>query len=154
MSAYVCINCGAALTFEAETAQTAACAFCNAINERAQLELQKERFEKRRIELAAAARRRFALQLAGLISVCALVIGGIAFTQTSGELSKAWAEVERARAQVRNVQARQQEVKARLATAEPGINRDSELEGAENRVRVERGHYDQAAAAYNSTTGT
>ena len=54
MSAYVCINCGAALTFDAEKADSAACTFCNVINEKAQLELQRERAEKRKIELNAA----------------------------------------------------------------------------------------------------
>ena len=154
MSAYVCINCGAALTFDAEKADSAACTFCNVINEKAQLELQRERAEKRKIELNAASRRRFGLQVAGVIAGSVLVIGGIAFTQSSSELATKWAEVERCRSQLVNVHERQHELQTRLANAEPGPARDTELEGAENRVRVERRNYDEAASAYNAAVGT
>ena len=35
----------------------------------------------------------------------------------------------------------------------PGPDRDAELSGAENRVRIERARYDETAAAYNAKVG-
>jgi hypothetical protein len=152
--AYVCINCGAALTFDGEspgsTLEKAACKFCGVINDRAQALLQKERAEDRRVELDSRARQRFALQLSAAILGAAALLGGIAAHQTSSRLSALDAAVARAKAQVVSVRERQAQVVARFEQAPPGEERDAELSGAENRVRVELKHYDEAAADYNA----
>ena len=61
--AYVCINCGAALAFAAapggELPATAACSFCGVINDRAQMDLIRDRADARRNELAKSGRQRF-----------------------------------------------------------------------------------------------
>ena len=156
--AYVCINCGAALAFAAapggELPATAACSFCGVINDRAQMDLIRDRADARRNELAKSGRQRFLLQVVAIVSLSAAVLAGIAYTRTSATLSTSWAEVERARSQVRNVAERQHSLQARLANAEAGPGKDAELQGAENRVHIERGRFDKAAATYNADVGT
>lgn len=58
-------------------------------------------------------------------------------------------EVERRRSQVANAVERQQAVEARYAGRPPTREIDAERAGAENRVRIEERHYDEAATAYN-----
>jgi hypothetical protein len=69
------------------------------------------------------------------------------------ELRAQLADVEAKRSQVVNVLERQAatERQWRDAPATPG--RDAELSGAENRVRIERKRYDEAAARYNGASG-
>jgi DNA-directed RNA polymerase subunit RPC12/RpoP len=155
--AYVCINCGAKLVIEAKDGTlpaTAACTFCGVVNDRAQLDLLRDRADARRAELVKTGRTRFTLQVVAIVTVCAVVIAGVAFTRTSGALATAWSEVDRAEAQVKNVHQRQLELQKQLAEAEPSESKNAQLEGAENRVRVERGKYQTAAAAYNAEVGT
>ncbi|MFT3708353.1 MAG: LemA family protein [Archangium sp.] len=155
--AYVCINCGAKLVIEAKDGvmpATAACTFCGVVNDRAQLDLLRDRADARRAELVKSGRKNFTLQVIGIVAACVAVVAGIAFTRTSSALATAWAEVDRAEAQVKNVHERQLELQKQLAAAEESESKSSQLEGAENRVRVERARFQTAAAAYNAEVGT
>lgn len=71
----------------------------------------------------------------------------------AGTLEDAFTVVERTRAQWTNVVERQAAVRRRFvdvpADADRQAERDAALAGAENRVRIERRRYDEAAAAYN-----
>ena len=62
-------------------------------------------------------------------------------------------EVQAKRAQVVNVVERKAETERQWRDAAPSANRDAELSGAENRVRIERKRYDEAAARYNAAHG-
>lgn len=151
--AYVCINCGAKLVI-APDAKVASCTFCGVVNDRAQLDLLRDRADARRAELVKSGRTRFTLQVVAVVLGSAVVLAGIAFTRTSSALSTAWAEVDRAEAQVKNVHERQLELQKQLADAEASESKSAQLEGAENRVRVERAKFQTAAAAYNAEVGT
>lgn len=109
---------------------------------------------RREAEALAARRRKRALVAAGVAGVFALVFGAMV-TVAQGDVVARYVSVEWKRAQVRNVMDRQAHVEARLradgAAADPSL-RQAELEGAENRVAVERRRYDEAAAAYNAET--
>jgi hypothetical protein len=159
--AFECVNCGAAVTFrdtategDAPELERATCAYCNVINDRALAMLRKQRARERHVELVAEKRQASVLLLIG--TTLAVVVGlmAIAAFSTREELATAQASVERQRAQVRNVVERREAVVKRFAHASPGPDRDAELSGAENRVRIERARYDEAAATYNAAASS
>jgi hypothetical protein len=144
MKVQPCQTCGAALTPEARE-----CTYCGTANPLFE-ELQRK--EARADELAERRRRqrRLALGLGALALLAILVVSAlVGQSQLKGEL----AEVERSHAQVKNVIERQAVVEARFRDAPAGPDRDAELIGAENRVRIERGRYDKAASQYNAHAG-
>lgn len=148
-----CINCGAAITFEQEGGQLLerlVCPYCGAANLRA----QAERLERQEVERAhvreSSSRLRYVLAFGGgFVALVALALG-VQLQRTGTSLSARWADVERARAQVQNVKEKQQEVLTRLKDTAPSDARDAEVAGADNRVRIERKRYDEAASAYNA----
>lgn len=104
----------------------------------------------------AARRRRLGLVALGVLGALAVVgvgLGGLLWSR-HGDLVPLDAEVRRARAQWRNVVERQAAVEERLRDVPPGRERQAELAGAENRVRIERRRYDETAAAYNAEAGS
>lgn len=158
---FLCVGCGAQVSFEAEEdvskgtpLQRATCAYCAVVNDRVLALLRKESARERHEARLRAERRKTALVLAGVatLSVLMLLVGAAA--STHGELRTAYAEVTRARAQVENVRERQVAVTRRLAGTGDSAEREAELSGAENRVRIERARYDVAAAAYNAVVGS
>lgn len=151
---FACIHCGAPLSFDPETDTDAACDYCGVVNPRAQALLRKRQAKQHKAERASAdRRRRSALWLTGMgLAAVALVL--VASLQKQSELKSFDADVARARAQVDNVQERQREVRKRYAARDASASKDAELDGAENRVRIERARYDQAAQRYNSAAGT
>ncbi|MGE0327462.1 MAG: TPM domain-containing protein [Polyangiaceae bacterium] len=151
---FACIHCGAPLAFDAETDTDAACDYCGVINPRAQAMLRKRQAKERKAARTRAdGRRRAALWATGIaFALVVLVLG--ASLQKQSELKGFDADVARARAQVDNVQERQREVQKRYASREAGAAKDAELDGAENRVRIERARYDQAAQRYNAAAGS
>lgn len=154
----LCINCGAAVTFEerdGELMPSVRCAFCGAVNQRAQAELRERKAEERQHALTLDARKRFFSFVGGGVALIAALGSAAAIQQAGRGVTTAWADVERTRAQVVNVRERQAEVVARVKGQAPTPEHEAELSGAANRVRVERRRYDEAAAAYNaSTAGT
>lgn len=153
----ICINCGAAVTFNEENGElvpSVRCAFCGAVNQRAQAEARERRAEERKLELEGASRRRFTLFVSGGVALM-IALGATAALQREGRgVTAAWAEVERTRAQVVNVRQRQAEVLARLGAPPFSVEQEAEVSGSANRVRVEQRRYDEAAAAYNAVTGS
>lgn len=154
----ICINCGAAVTFEereGELMPSVRCAFCGAVNQRAQAELRERKAEERKLELESSARTRFLSFVGGGLALIAALGAAAALQQAGRGVTQAWAEVDRARAQVVNVRQRQAEVLARFGGQPTTPEQEAEVSGAANRVRVERRRYDEAAAAYNaSAAGT
>ncbi|GAB4568484.1 MAG: hypothetical protein Tsb0020_21990 [Haliangiales bacterium] len=98
---------------------------------------------------AAARRRRRLLLSAGLAlaGVVALVVVTALVGRSS--LHSRLAQVEQQRAQVMSVRDRQRHIAETLTGAAQSSEREAELIGSENRVRVETKRYDGAAAEYN-----
>jgi hypothetical protein len=111
---------------------------------RRQAELEARRRAERR-------RKQALVGVAVLGVLVAIVAGGTLSARAS--LREALSDVERRRAQVVNVIERQARVESRYRDAPPSPERDAELAGAENRVRIERARYDEAAARYNAAAG-
>lgn len=156
--AFACINCGAPMHFpeedESSSSADAACEFCHVVNPKAAALLRKRRLKQRQEERASAERRRQLKLFVGLATAGLMLVLLLASWRTSSGLREEYAEVERARAQVTNVRERQQAVHARYEKRTDSPERDAELSGSENRVRIERARYDQAASNYNAAVGT
>ncbi|NBD13891.1 MULTISPECIES: LemA family protein [Corallococcus] len=82
----------------------------------------------------------------GLMAVSGLVV--------RNGLTSTLSDVARQRAQVRNVVDRRESLRARLGLLTPGLERDAELSGADNRVAVEQRRYDERAAGYNASAAS
>jgi hypothetical protein len=127
--------------------------------ERAALELQEgRRTEARAAEQQAKERalllkkaRQGALVAAGVTALIFVVLW-VGAVSARGELHRLRTDVDAKRAQLVNVTDRQARVEAEFRSRPPSPDRDAELLGAENRVRVERKRYDESAAQYNSAT--
>lgn len=109
-----------------------------------------EELERRRKEALAAAenkaRRRRVVLIAAVAVVAILVIWAIVGDARLGGLET---EATRARAQLINVVERQRATVRQWQGQPDGPEKMAELSGAENRVRIERKRYDDAASAYN-----
>ena len=110
----------------------------------------QQELAKLRLREAAKKRRRHTRIKIGLVSIAAM---GMLFIATGlsakNSLLDHLADVRQAKAQLVNVSERQQSVRARLLNATPSTGKDAELEGAENRVRIQRKRYDERVTAYN-----
>lgn len=80
-----------------------------------------------------------------------LLLMGLMGRSSLRELS---AEVDKKRAQLQNVVERQQKVDARYANMPSTPEHDAEIDGALNRVSIERRRYDEAATRYNTEAGS
>jgi hypothetical protein len=118
------------------------------------VEALEQRRRRAAEEAAATALRRKRLLRRALIAGAALlaVLIAVPLWLQSG-LRADLSEVQRQRAQVRNVTERQAATVAQWEKAPAGPDRSAELSGAENRVRIERKRYDDAAARYNTHAG-
>lgn len=116
-------------------------------------ELKRRRGEAARLQAQTKAQRSRLMVNTSIGA--AVVLGALCVALVAGQssLSGSLAEVERASAQVTNVLERQEATKARLADAPASAEREAELSGAENRVRIERRRYDEAASDYNTRAG-
>lgn len=170
---FLCVGCGAQVSFAGEGAgaadgegegggelsdgaprERATCPYCGVVNDHALALLRKQHArERHEARLRAEQRKRMRLTAAAT-ALAQVALLGIAVSNTHAELRALHAEVERTRSQVENVRERQVATVARLAAAEPSVGREAELSGAENRVRIERARYDEAAAAYNAGRGS
>jgi len=159
---FLCVGCGAQVSFEGEgdgagsgtLLDRATCPYCEVVNDRALALLRKQQARERHEARLREERRKQVRLFAAVAALALLVLLGMAGANTHAELRDLHAQVERVRAQVENVRERQVAVVARLASAEASAGREAELSGAENRVRIERARYDEAAAAYNAAAGS
>ena len=101
-------------------------------------------------EARAAARRRRRLLLSAGLAVAAVVALVVVMALVGrSSLHAQLAQVEQQRAQVMSVRERQRHIAETLTGAAQTSEREAELIGSENRVRVETKRYDGAAAEYN-----
>lgn len=105
---------------------------------------------RRAAELAAAQMRKRRTRIALGVSGGVVVVFLLWVMIVGSNLSDLVSDAARQRAQVVNVMQRQSATEAQWRTAPASPNRDAELSGAENRVRIERKRYDDAAASYNA----
>lgn len=113
-------------------------------------ELRRRR--KALLEREAARKRRRNYILYGVFAVVAVLL--VWALISSGNLGSLHNEAKRARAQVVNVTERQAATVLQWRDLPNSPERSAELSGAENRVRIERQRYDEAAAAYNSAASS
>lgn len=100
-----------------------------------------------------AARRAWAVRATqGVGASLAVVLACGLWTRSA--LASRWVEVEQARSQVETVIERRARVESIWRDQPPGLDRDAELAGAENRVGIERRRYDEAASAYNAAASS
>jgi hypothetical protein len=92
----------------------------------------------------AAERRRIATWAAAFVAVLAMGAG----LWASSTIGAAHRAVQQQRAQVVNVLDRQVATERQWSTAAASSDKQAELSGAENRVRLERKRYDQKVTAY------
>lgn len=159
---FLCVGCGAQVSFEGDGGDSgsstlldrATCPYCEVVNDRALALLRKQQARERHEARLRDERRKQARVLAGAIALTLVALMGLAGVNTHAKLRDLHAQVERARAQVANVRERQEAVVTRFASAEASVGREAELSGAENRVRIERARYDEAAAVYNAAVGS
>ncbi len=151
-----CIECGAQVRFrsgeDGDLLERAACGYCGVVNERALAILR----DKAIAERAALRTRRTRTREIGLLLLGVVVVAagltGIGIANHGSELSELYAEVGRAHAQVLNVRERQAATLQQWLEAPASPDRDAEISGAENRVRIERARYDEAASAFNAAS--
>lgn len=111
--------------------------------------LRQRRARAQAREAARRARRRkIALGVGIAAAAVAVILGLMAMIGRSG-LSERLAAIRAQHAQVVNVMERQQQVEVRLTGQPQTPDREAELLGSENRVRVEIKRYNQVASAYN-----
>jgi hypothetical protein len=108
-----------------------------------ELQARRARDSARRV---VAQRRRRRLGIGVAIAAAVVVVAALG---SQASLRTRLAEVERTRAQLASVRQTQQEARARYAAQTLTVEREAELAGADNRVRIERMRHDEAAAAYN-----
>ena len=117
--------------------------------DRARQELTRRREQAERQARAAAERRRQITLIVSVVAGVLLLVSAIlSFTAVSSARS-AYHVVLAQAAEVHNVQDRQASVLALYADRPDSIDRDAEIMGAENRVRVATQRYNEAVATYN-----
>lgn len=117
--------------------------------ERAREELARRAAERTRAEREAVERRRKLLRRTiAAVAAAALTLAVWSWSAVSG-VRERHAAVQSTAGQVENVRARRAQVTQLLAGRPASVDKDAELIGAENRVRVETQRYTLAAAAYN-----
>ncbi len=113
---------------------------------RAVSELDRRREARSQAEAVASnKRKKFAASVGAVVGFMLLWM-----VLDHSMLSGQWTSVEQAHAQVVNVIERQQATEARYAALKESVDKDAELAGSENRVRIERRRYDEAAGSYNA----
>lgn len=112
--------------------------------------LRRRRLEQAERSQATQARRR--KLVVGVAAVVAGLCGVVVATGLVGRggLSERLSTSKQKRAQVVNVVERRARVEARLKGLPQTPDREAELIGSENRVRIETKRYDEAAARYNT----
>jgi hypothetical protein len=104
---------------------------------------------RRQATLAAEAERRRRRQRVQWVSAGVAAVIAVWALSGNARLGALGVEVDRARAQWVSVQERQVATEKQWRGQPDSPGRMAELSGAENRVRVERKRYDEAASAYN-----
>ena len=117
--------------------------------DRARQKLRERRAHQEREAKQAARLRTKIAVIAGALILCAGAIFGLWSSFAVSSLRDAFAEVERTRAQVDNIRARKTAIEQQFEGRGPSLEKDAQLVGAQNRLRVELKRFNEAAAQYN-----
>lgn len=117
---------------------------------RAQTQLVEKRAkQKQELEAEAASRRTLVtMSTVGVAALAFIIMVWIGATASS--LGSLHAQVVSTQAQVQNVTERKESVVELYKDRPTSPDKDAELVGAENRIRVETKRYSEAASAYNA----
>ena len=135
--------------------------FDDATIERAAEKVKEQKLARAQAEQAALAQvqvarqtRKKALGIFAAVFVALGIVTVAVDLATERGLRTSYAEVERKRAQTVNVLDRQVAVELRLSKHPVSAAADdAERSGSENRVRIERKRFDEAASEYNAKVG-
>lgn len=117
---------------------------------RAQTQLVEQRAKQKQELEAKAAQRRSTVTI-GAVGVSAIIFVVMFWTgMTASSLAKLHGAVVSSQAQIANVTERRAAVVELYKNRPDSPDKDAELVGAENRIRVETKRYAEAAAAYNA----
>jgi hypothetical protein len=117
--------------------------------DRARVELARRRVAEVRLEEQTQARRKRVGMIAALVVALSTILAVTSYSSTASALRERHGDVQARAAQVDNVRARKLAVEQQLADRPASPDKDAELVGAENRIRVETKRYVEAATAYN-----
>jgi hypothetical protein len=121
--------------------------------ERAREELGRRRIQADEAEREAKARRQMLVWRGGIGAVVVVVVFGVWSMFAVSNLRTLYAGVEAHEAEIANLRERQASVVELYAGRPDSPDRDAEIVGAENRVRVAMQRHGEAAAAYNERAG-
>lgn len=109
---------------------------------------------RRQAALVAAAKKARTRRVAIIAAMVMVGLIGIWALVGNARLSSLETAARRAHAQVVNVRERQVATERQWRDQPDGTDKMAELSGAENRVRIERMRYDEAASAYNDAAAS
>ncbi len=117
---------------------------------RAQLAEQREQQDKqKRIEQRQSRARRKVVLAAAAAVVVLVALVGLWSRGEASDLGELHAAIEAQQAQVDNVRARKKAVEKHYAGRPDSVDKDAEIVGAENRIRVETKRLDALVSRYN-----
>lgn len=114
---------------------------------------EQRRDQERQAERDQQRRRRILLASAACTALIALIFGVWSFAAVS-KLAPLHADVEAHRAEVANMQERKVAIDEQFADRPDSLEKDAQLVGSQNRLRVATKRYNEAAAAYNRQAST
>lgn len=117
--------------------------------EKARTELAHRRAEQTRLAAESSAKKKRVAMVVGATAAALVIVFALAYASTVSTLRDRHTAVQSHAAQVANVRARRTTVVQQLADRPASADKDAEIIGAENRIRVETKRYADAAAAYN-----
>ncbi len=117
--------------------------------DQAREELSRRRAEEERAEKAARARRNLVMMVGGGGFLLTALVFGLWSMVAVSSLQGVYAQVEAQAAEVQNVEDRREAILELYADRPDSVERDAEIVGSENRIRVARQRYNEAVAVYN-----
>lgn len=122
--------------------------------EQARSQLRERRLREEKLAAEKQAQQKKLVRFAVIGSVVLVAVFGVWSMSASSKVGQLATAADSAIAQVESVQERQKSVKAMLADRPDSPDKDAELIGAENRVRVELKRCNDVVVRYNQYAGT
>jgi hypothetical protein len=122
--------------------------------ERAREQLAEQRQDEQRQAQRARQSRRRILRAAGISAALIVLVFGVWSYAAVSKLGPLHANVEAHRAEVANMQERKVDIEQQFADRPDSLEKDAQLVGSQNRLRVATKRYNEAAAAYNRQAST
>lgn len=117
--------------------------------EQARSQLKERRLREERLAAEKAAQKKKRMRLGGIAAVVVAAVMGLWSMSASSKVGRLAEAADASIAQVASVKERQASVQAMLANRPDSPDKDAELIGAENRIRVELKRCNEAVVRYN-----